>query len=373
MKLRGGRLLASCVAAGALMALTVVPANAGSDDDGLLRTGGADDTPVRELLSNIPLDHRYGCVARDPADASFYGPATVAEAASISAAITCGPTGDVDFLGYWQFTDRDAMNRAHGAMVLNGGNTEDSDDCPVDGEWGFGDETDGKVTCFYATLQGDETIPPTVSRVWTDDRNLILGQVSLPAGNDDAFELRKWWRENAGPLESPDDSGFTDGVDTKASRALLAAIPKSTRRSCTVADPSDGSGELRSDRFYIEGYVTCDGPDPDVSFLTYASYDPDIVDDVLEQGWSPSTEELDAAADDDVCPATGTWTLGKGAKKRDVGEYTCYFIPSETGDYPTWAWTDSKQGILAAASGTDADPEVLHDWWLSDASGPLQP
>ncbi len=364
-------LVATVIAISASLATPVAGATTAHQDVQRGATGSDRDAAVRQLLRHIPFDHRFRCNDRDPADASFYDSATLAEAASTSAAVTCGPTDEVDFLGYWQFTDRAAMERAHGALVLTGGNTEDSDDCPVDSTWGFGDGTDGKLTCFYGTQRGDVTIPPTVSRVWTDHRNLILGQVSLPEGNDDAFELREWWREHAGPLQEPDDDVFSEGVDARASRRLLRSIPKRTRAACEVADPFAEEGN-RSDRFYIEAFVTCPQPGGAVGVVTYAKVDPGIVEDLLEDAWTAPRAQLDAADHDAVCPATGPWTEQVGSKEREVGSYSCFYAGSAQGDYALWAWTDTDAGILAVAAGVNDDAEALRKWWRSSASGPLQ-
>jgi hypothetical protein len=56
----------------------------------------------------------------------------------------------------------------------------------------------------------------------------------------------------------------------------------------------------------------------------------------------------------------------------EIGTYSCFYVGSDQGDYPVWAWTDTDAGILAVAAGADGDAEALHDWWLSRASGPLQ-
>ena len=141
---------------------------------------------------------------------------------------------------YYQFADSAAMNRAFLATAARQNTDAAGDDCPVNGTWGFGDDTtDGRIVCYLGTQRGDETIAGTAVRLWTEDRNNILGIAVLPDGDADFAKLQTWWNEESGPLKDADDDGFVTEVDPKDGKALLASIPKTTRKSCEIADRED--------------------------------------------------------------------------------------------------------------------------------------
>ncbi len=343
---------------------TLVAATVGGD---AVAPAAADDVgkndAVRSLLSYVPTGHRYHCHAQDPTDPAAYTTEITDDSASISGALSCGPDDTASYIGYWQFTDAAAMDRTFDRFVT--GNTASTENCPADGTWGFGDATNGRIGCFL-------TAAKAAVRVWTDDRTLILAEAALEDGNSDTFELRKWWKDEAGPLEEADDTGLTE-LDRSRSRALLKRVPERTRDSCSIKDPFDVNPTGFVGPYFIEAFVGCDAPAAGIGSVTYQMTSPDIIEDYLDEAYSPTDAQVDAAADDAVCPVEGNWTVGKGKHKRTRGAYTCYFEQTSTGRHPVWTWTDTHEGILATARSRTGDADVLHDWWASKASGPLRP
>jgi hypothetical protein len=334
-------------------------------------TGASSNEALAELVSYVPMSHRFTCNEMTPGPDNSLAE-IVAEASSVSTAVACADEV-VPSISYYQFSNADAMNRVFLGAVTNQDTGAAGDDCPENGTWEFDDGTGGRIVCYLGTQRNGAPIPGTAVRLWTDDRTNILAIAVLPEGDADFAKLREWWSDDAGPTHSPDDDGMVDEVDADDEEALLASIPKPTRSTCQPIDVDEAlADDTAIDRLYFAAAVECRNPHDDVDAVYYYKIDPDVIEDYLAEGQSPSEAELDEADEEALCPAYGTWSVGKGRKKREVGSYSCYFVSTDTGQYPVWGWTDTEQGIFASARGIEEDPTALHDWWQSDASGPLQ-
>lgn len=348
-------------------------------------TAGAATPPgdaARSLLPLVPTSHRYSCAALDPS--SDLSLDTVrAEAASIDAAVVCGPDGPADAIYYYAFRDAAAMGRTYQAVVT-GTNPSADPDCEGDSGWAYGDDTHGgRIFCYLGVQTDSGPIPATAVLVWTSDTHNILGLAQARRGDADARGLRKWWNASAGPTRRSDDAGLaspSDRPDAGDENVILRAIPKQTRRSCERGDrtsPESISGSLYDHRYFIDAVITCRSPDPAVDYLWYAKLDPGVVEDFTAQVYGLSDDQL--AQGDDTgsgrCTKQSTYSVGKGRAKRVLGTYACYYLQDQgDGTRPVvWRWTDARQGILAVAMNTSGDVDALRSWWSGSRSGPIQP
>jgi hypothetical protein len=328
---------------------------------------------ARKLVAYVPKDERNKCSIQDPTK-TF--PPVVAEAASVSARLDCGPDGDAQQLTYFQFTNADAMNRAYTGMsagTVGKPYRSEEGKCPGEQTWGFNNGDDGRVACDYSTstISGDP-IAETVYRVWTYDRANILAFASAPVGNVDAVALRKWWLNNAGPLE---EAGTVTGlaqpstVSTHdAEQRLLKHVPKSMRKSCAAIPRQQIDNRFPTfyqDRLWANAAVSCTPTKPGAQLVSYVDVDPAVIDGYFATYVPPeSTRSGD-------CPDFGTYHQGKGSKRRLVGQYSCYFSTNVGGaKVASYAWSDRKLGIIAIATNSTADATALKKWWEGSESGP---
>jgi hypothetical protein len=351
-------LLCCALVAGAIA--STAPAGADTDTVG---------DAARELVRLIPADQRYQCFIANPADPTDVGTQIAAAAASITAFVECGPSGAADYIGYAQMTSADAMNGLylHFANGGSGAGRSPEGNCPSEGTWKLDDVVAGRVACYYST-QGSEgtAIPETVSRVWTDDQDNIISFAVAPHGNIDAVALRKWWLENAGPLDEPVDApGITSGSASELRRsraALLAQVPKPIRSSCTAVDPA-----IERDRAWTAAELSCDaGSSTGVSELYYAAVDPEVIDNVF------AFTKPAKGTEDGTCPDSGTFTVGKGKAKHTVGEFACTLIEGgKAQEAFRYTWSDRKRGIVMYAYSADASK--LASFVDSGAGDPVDP
>lgn len=312
---------------------------------------------ARQLVRSIPEDQRYQCLIADPTSASDVGTQIASAAASVSSVVECSPSGAADYVAYAQMTSAQAMNALYLQFAQGSGGPTQSEEgkCPSEGTWQLDDADVGRVACYYSTMNDGTVIPETVSRVWTDDQNNIIGFASAADGNSDAVALRKWWTDTAGPLKEPEDVvGFAPSSDTAVERArsdLTSRVPKSLRSGCK---PSTRSAER--DRLWVRAELICQ-PDSStgVNQVLYDSVDPRIIDKYFASS-VPAASTLDGS-----CPDTGTFTVGKGKSKHTVGQYACTkTAPAPDGSTILYTWSDRKRGIVTYAFGTDADQVIKY-------------
>ena len=99
--------------------------------------------------------------------------------------------------------------------------------------------------------------------------------------------------------------------------------------------------------------------------LAYGAMNPSVVDGFVES-FAPSDEG-------DPCPASGTWSEGKGKKRHTVGNYSCFVQTNADGSQIAWMiWSQRELGIAATASvgTTNNDASEVYQWWEGD-SGPV--
>jgi hypothetical protein len=309
------------------------------------------EVAARKLVRSIPVNHRYQCKISDPTDPTQVGTVIVTEAASISAFVSCGPSGAANYVGYAQMTNAEAMNRLYLHFAEGSGGTTRSTDgkCPSEGEWDLGGDTVGRVACYYSTQGGDgTTIEETVSRVWTDDVNNIIGFASASHGDIDAVALRDWWVDDAGPTENPEDvpelAPSSDAAVAKARRDLARHVPADIRKSCRPTDRN-----ATNDRLWVRAELLCEaGTDTGVDLLYYNSVDPTVIDNIFE-GTKPPSDTFDGD-----CPNVGVFSVGSGKKEHEIGEFSCKIIPANAQPV-RYVWSDRDRGIIMYAYGTDVD------------------
>jgi hypothetical protein len=265
-------------------------------------------------------------------------------------------------------TSAQAMNALYlqFAPGAEGATRSDEGKCPSEDTWELDNTTAGRVACFYATMEGATAIPETVSRVWTDDQHNIIAFAVSARGDVDAVALRKWWLDQAGPLQNAEDvPGLTPTSAAAIARArtdLLRHIPKNLRSDCATTTRSE-----ERDRLWVRVEFGCQpAAATGVHALGYDAVNPAIVDKVFAATKPP------AAAVDGSCPDTGTYTVGKGKAKHTVGEYACATIPeTQDGSTVRYTWSNRKLGIIMYAFGTDADQ--LIKYVASGAGDPIDP
>jgi hypothetical protein len=336
-------------------------AAAGADSDS---TGDAG----RELARSIPADQRYQCFIADPTSVADVGATIAAASASIVVELECGPSGPADFVAYLKMSSNEAMNKLYLQYVPGAQNAptrSEEGKCPSEGQWQLDGTDVGRVACFFTTSGSDgTTIPETVVRVWTYDRENIFAIASPFAGDADAVGLRKWWTENAGPLKDPVDApGITSGSASALRRsqtALKSQIPKPIRSSCTATERAD-----ERDRVWTAAEFLCSpASGTGVGELFYGAVDPEVIDNVF------AFTKPDEGTEDGTCPDSGTFTVGKGKAKRTVGEFACTMLAGTTPQEAIrYTWSDRKRGIIMYAYGSDADK--LNKFVNSGAGDPV--
>ncbi len=367
--------------------VTMTPTVGAADSLPVTRPGSRVERPVpageeaRSLLPYVPTSHRYSCVSLDAATAADLDEIAAA-APSVTAAVTCGPDGAAQSIGYYQFNDATSMNSVYGQFAATLSEPTDPQ-CPGDAEWTFHEGTSGgRLLCFIGTRGAHGDIPATAALVWTADGSNILGYASAKTGDSDAAGLRTWWNASAGPKQSADDTGIATASNLTpigTERALLRAIPKATRHSCRAADRSDpdaSSPTFFDHRYFLDAVVDCTKPDRAVDSVSYAKLDPEIVEDFTTQVYGLSGAELPAVENTGhtKCPTESTYTIGNGKQKRRVGTYACYFLDNGDGTQrAVWRWTNTRQGILAIATNSAGNADALAAWWRSKRSGPTEP
>jgi hypothetical protein len=333
---------------------------------------GAETAPpslalTRELIGSIPQSQRNHCQLADPATE---GTIIAGEAASIRAMARCYSVNDLATLWYVLMDSPDSTARLYrkysGTFDPAAPYRDEDAECPGETTWGFGDvKDDGMLGCYYAATNLDGT-PHEESAVlvWTYTAGNILGLAETTHGDADAAALKDWWRDDAGPLAHPTRvKGIADWTvrDRDAEQALLSHVPKSVRGSCVVRDRAT-DGAFAPARLWANAVVTCKSGSIN---LAYAAMNPDVVENYVDQ-FIPSAEG-------DPCPASGTWSEGKGKKRRTVGNYACFVSSNDDGSQTAWMiWSHRGLGIAATAAvnTTNDDAKAVFDWWQGD-SGPV--
>jgi hypothetical protein len=337
----------------------------------------AGEAAVRGILPYIPTEHRYSCVATDPAAAGL--DEVKAATASIDAALVCSPGGAVRSVNYYEFSDQASMQAAYNALVSNL-TASDDPNCAADHGWSYGDDTHGgRLVCFITTLGQASRIEPTAVLVWTADARNLLGYAYTNAGDADAAALTAWWDDDAGPTQDHDDTGIASPSNRpteQRDQQLLRVIPATTRSSCAAKDRSDPDaydGGLYDSRYFVEAVVVCKDVAPSVDEVTYSYVSPKAIEQfaVAKYGFDDaSAAELDEA---EQCPHQATYSSGTGKQKRRLGSYTCYFLDNDDGSQRAiFRWTDTKLGVLGVAVNNEGDATALEKWWSSKKSGPLR-
>jgi hypothetical protein len=322
---------------------------------------------TRELIGSIPQSQRHHCQLADPAEE---GTIIAAEVASIRAMTRCYSINDLATLWYVLMDSPDSTARLYrsysGTFDPAAPYRDEDAQCPGETTWGFGEvKDDGMVACYYTArnLDGSPHEESTVL-VWTYTAGNILGLAETTHGDADAAALKDWWRDDAGPLENPTPvKGIADWTkrDRDAEKALLSHVPKSVRGSCVVKDRALDGAFARA-RLWSHAVVDCKSGSIDVA---YAAMNPDVVENYVDQ-FTPSAEG-------DPCPASGTWSEGKGKKRRTVGNYVCFVHTNDDGSQTAWLiWSHRGLGIAAtaAATTTNDDATDVYEWWEGD-SGPV--
>jgi hypothetical protein len=376
MQLRG-RVRAACASGLVLfLALGVVGTVAGpapaQPDDRLAAAG--------DLAGFIPEAVRYACWID-----SGLGPAAFGvDVASVRVGLRCPGTDGVDFVEYFLFSSNAAMNRAYKVMAGTAGSDavrSTAGNCPSEGSWDFSGRTAGRVACYYTTQFGDAEQglvagAETAVRLWTYDAQDIVGVAAMPQGNTDAVTLRTWWNDKAGPLEKADDvSDVVASGDGQAQfeRALRARIPAATRKTCRSIDPTDPQANAAdySDRLWVRAAVRCEPTSGGADFVVYQSIAPAAVDGFFASYVASAKAQARTATRSSNCPDSGTWSQGRGAKKRVVGEFACaYYQTSDGVEDVEYGWSHRKLGTVAYAVNLNDDPSAVVRWWNSNASGP---
>ncbi len=328
------------------------------------------DQSASELAAYVPAGHRYACDIADVSSPDDVGRLLSAAAASIDAMLECGnSTQDVSYIAYVKFNDLDAMNAVYEQFVGDAADQEPRSgdgECPGERTWSFDDTTVGSVGCFYATEDGTgNPIPERAVLAWTYDDALILGLANSPAA--DADTLSTWWDDEAGPLRRPatvDALVATPGVSShSAERRLRSHVPKAFRSSCQnldVGDPTSVDPSYYRSRLWVDAAIVC-RPRAGVDSIYYYSIDPTAIDGFFTR-FTAATDD-----DSDTCPTEGTWTVGKGSKRHEVGEYVC-FVDSQL-QAARIQWSQRDLGIMSSAIAGDTDLDALYDFW-STRAGP---
>ena len=219
--------------------------------------------------------------------------------------------------------------------------------------------------CYYtATNLDGSTHDESVVVVWTYTAGNILGLAETTYGDADAAALKDWWRDDAGPLSQPTRvKGIADWTvrDRDAEQALLSHVPKSVRGSCRGQGPRRRR-RVRRARLWSNAVVTCKSGSIN---LAYAAMNPDVVDNYVDQ-FTPTAEG-------EPCPASGTWSEGKGKKRHTVGNYVCFVHTNDDGSQTAWMiWSHRGLGIAATAAVTTTNDDAtdVYEWWQGD-SGPV--
>jgi hypothetical protein len=322
---------------------------------------------VRELVGSIPDPQRNQCQITDPATE---GTVVAAEVSSIRAMVRCYSVNKLQNLWYVLMDSADATNRLYrsqaGTFDPAAPYRDDDAECPGETTWGFGDaKNDGMLACYYSGQNLDGTTHDESSvLVWSYPAGNIVAVAETQYGDTDASALKKWWNDDAGPLSRPGRvTGFIDWTvrDRRAEQTLLKHVPKAIRGSCLIKDRSPDAPFVGA-RFWASAVVSCKSGNV---FVVYASMNPAIVKNFVEE-FSPSDEG-------DPCPATGTWSVGKGKKKHTVGDYACFTRNELDGSQTAQiVWSQRELGIVATGSlpTGNNDLSTLHQWWLGD-SGPV--
>lgn len=346
---------------------TTVGALAFAAPAGAQSSGNPDLAAARELVGSIPESQRDHCQMSDPATE---GSVLAAEAASIRAMARCYTVGKLSTLWYILMDTPDSTNRLYRAYAGTFDPTapyRDADaQCPGETTWGFGaTKDDGMLACYYGTADLDGT-PHAESAllVWSYPAGKIIGLAETAAGDADASALKKWWNDDAGPLAQP--TGVKGLVDWRArnrgaEQTLLSHVPKATRGSCVVQGLNTG-GSFFGARLWTTAVVNCTS---DKVKVAYGSMNPAVVENFVD--------EFTPAQQTDPCPASGTWSEGKGKKRHTVGNYACFIQANTDGSQTAWMiWSQRKLGIAVTASLPTAnnDGSKLYKWWEGD-SGPV--
>lgn len=319
---------------------------------------------LRTLMASIPSDYRAQCTILDPANA---GPVLAPMAATITAAVDCGGIDELSTLRYVQFTDDGAMNQAYQRFSPGssaGPFRDAAAQCPGEHTWGFGSAADdGYLACYYSSQSADGTThDESVVDAWTYGAGDLLGIAETHYGDSNASALHDWWNSHAAPLEHPSPPrGFGDwrGSDRAALRALLTHVPPKIRTSCHDQPRTDPTSAFYDRRLWARAVVLCTSG---VFSVVYLAADRGVVDDIV--AGDRGTDSSDAQ-----CPGSGTWSVGTGKKRHQVGDYVCYTSGSNR---PEVIWSQHDVGVLAAAgyAGAPGDFDTLMHWWNGDV-GPI--
>lgn len=333
---------------------------------------GAETAPpslavTRDLIGSIPQSQRNHCQLVDPATEATV---IAGEAASIRAMARCYSVNDLGTLWYVLLDSADSTARLYrsyaGTFDPAAPYRDEDAQCPGETTWGFGDsKDDGLLGCYYSASSLDGSPhDESVVLVWTYTSGNILGLAETAYGDADAAALKDWWRDDAGPLANPTRvKGLADWTvrDRDAEQALLSHVPKSVRGSCVVRDRAT-EGAFSPARLWSHAVVTCkSGP----IRLAYAAMNPDVVDNYVDQ-FTPTAEG-------EPCPASGTWSEGKGKQRRTVGTYVCFVQANDDGSQTAWMiWSHRGLGIAATAAMTTTNDDAtdVYEWWQGD-SGPV--
>jgi hypothetical protein len=354
-----------------VVAATVSAAAVGIGAMGMAPAGAATEkrerAQVADLLASIPQSYRSGCeIAAPTAETPAIGP----QVAHVLAQVRCHPESGAAVVFVTRFDDAASMDAAYTGYNPTPGEGED---CPGSGTWTQGDEDAGKWACYLSP--NNDGVANSATVVWTHDATNTLS--AAYRRDDDLAALDEWWSsDDAGPLAEPDAVGIPKLLTATQwfsnSKALKQIVPASIRPSCkpmALTQESIG-GTFYSRRVWLTAGVRCsaDGLD-NVFYVKFTRGG---------SGASPTDAmfaDLSASVDESAsreqvgtleCEGQGTWSR----KKRDVGEYACFYATDDSGEFTAMAWTDRTQDVLAYATVTGADAKTLLDFWEND-SGPL--
>jgi hypothetical protein len=356
-----------------LIAITIVVATAAAGSLAIAAPAGAQASPlpakadVLALIGSIPASQRDHCQLTDPATE---GKIIAGEVAAIRVMARCYNINDFSTLWYILMDSPDSTTRLYhtyaGTYDPATPYRDEDAQCPGETTWGFGDKKDdGMLACYYAATNLDGT-PHDESAVlvWSYTAGKILGLAETANGTTDASALKKWWRDEAGPLSHPGRvTGIADWTarDRDAEKTLLSHVPKSIRGTCVVKDRS-ADGAFAGARLWTNAVVTCKSG---LITLAYGAMNPTVVENFVDE-FTPVTEG-------EPCPASGTWSAGKGKQRHTVGNYACFVQANADGTQTAWMiWAHRKLGIAATAAvtTTNDDAAAVYKWWQGD-SGPV--
>ena len=354
------RWIALVVAAAMTVGALALAAPAGAQS-----SSNPDLAAVRELVGSIPEGQRNHCQITDPAT---QGSVVAAEASSIRAMARCYTVNELSTLWYILMDSADSTNRLYrayaGTFDPAAPYRDEDAECPGETTWGFGDsKDDGMLACYYPTTNLDGSAhDESALLVWSYTTGKILALAETVAGDNDASALKKWWNDDAGPLSHPSRvKGLVDWTvrDRPAEQTLLSHVPKAIRGSCVVQDKT-GDNAFSGARIWTSAVVKCRSGTVTVA---YGLMNPSVVENFVD--------EFTPAGEGDPCPASGTWSAGKGKKRHTVGNYVCFVQTNTDGSQTAWMiWSQRELGIAATAqvATTTNDASEVYKWWQGDSS-----